>query len=101
MTSRGYKSQRIDVVTYQERSQIESTNYHSHIDTVDLKSKQMVIDYRVRVYRDMISKATGSDLGAQHHRCIWKNTTRIRTDPTEWQSMMDKVLDHLSKVNII
>jgi hypothetical protein len=99
MTSRGYKSQRIDIVTYQERSQIESTNYQSHIDTVGLKS--MVTDYRVRVYRDMISKATGTDLGARYHRCIWTNTTRIKTDPTEWQSMMDKVLDHLSKVNII
>ena len=101
MTSRVYKSQCIDIVTYQERAQIESTNYHSHIDTVDLKSKQMVIDYRVRVYRDMISKATGSDLSARYHRCIWTKTTRIRTDPTEWQSMMNKVLDHLSKVNII
>jgi hypothetical protein len=101
MTSRGYKSQRIDIVTYQERTQIESTNYQSHIDTVDLKSKQMVTDYRVRVYRDMISKAKCSDLGARYHRCIWTNTTRIKTDPTEWQSMMDKVLDHLSKVNII
>lgn len=95
------KSQRIDIVTYQERSQIESTNYHSHIDTVNEKSKQMVTDYRVRVYRDMISKATGSDLGARYHRCFWTKTTTLKTDRTEWQSMMDKVLDHLSKVNII
>lgn len=101
MTSRGYKSHRIDLVTYQERSQIESTNYHCHVDTVNEKSKQMVIDYRVRVYRDMISRATGSDLGARYHRCFWSKTTTLKTDRTEWQSMMDKVLDHLSKVNII
>ena len=95
------KSHRIDIVTYQECSQIESTKYHSHIDTVDQKSKKMVIDYRDRVYRDMISRATGSDLGARYHRCFWTKTTTIKTDPTEWQSMMDKVLDHLSKINLI
>ena len=95
------KSSIADIVTYDDRERIDSTYHRSHIQTVSQKSKDIVIDYRLRVYRDIVSKASMSDLGARYRYCFWTKTKTHINKPTAWQKDMKSVLEHLSKVQVV
>lgn len=94
------KSRAVDIVTHSELLNIQATSHRSHIPKMQESSKRIVVDYRLRVYKEMIAKSSYGDLSVRKNRNFWTKEVKV-LGPSEKQNQITKVLDHLSKVNAI